>query len=461
MVDYFFKFPIDCKTIQSPISACNIGADFAFWMQTLFQTLAIWQCRTGARTNLSLNSFSMNLSRPCHLFAFLVIVMYYFSCSENHEQGSPEWGDAEWIVIDASSVAKEVDISDLIVDIQVFPLEEAQGGMLGDVEKVLLTEDYLLVYDRTETKKIIVFDRRGKFVKELEVVGEGPDKLVQIIDCWLNDKGNLEVYDYASKKVLVYGDNFEVQRAIYAQDRIIFHYLLNIPDSDGYVAFSGGYNGVDGDPFRVAFLDNELAVQHTALPFDSLLMGASISVPINPLFRMGISLRFYQHFDPLIYTVNPAGNLDVQYYLDYIHRPLPKDFERELILENLELFMDPESSYEERKAVFQGYTGFGGQWMESKDYVIFDSFDVNHDPYTIIYHKGKKKILTQGGNLREDQKYHLSLPTHFQAADAEDNRFMVVMPGFLLFLYLSEESPFYEQVGQYPETMFVMEAVLK
>src|SRR5690606_23741640 len=104
MVDYFFKFPIDCKKILSPISACNIGADSAFWMQTLFQTLAIWQCQTGARTNLSLNSFSMDLSRPCHLSAFLVIVMYSFSCSENHEQGSPEWGDAEWIVIDASSV---------------------------------------------------------------------------------------------------------------------------------------------------------------------------------------------------------------------------------------------------------------------------------------------------------------------------------------------------------------------
>lgn len=403
----------------------------------------------------------MTLSRPCHLFAFLVIVMYSFSCSENHEQGSPEWGDAERIVIDGSKVDKEVDISDLIEEIHVFPLEEVEGSMLGDVEKVLLTDKQLIVFDRMETKKIVVFNRRGRFVKELDVVGDGPDKLVQIIDCWLNDKGNLEVYDYASKKVLLYDDNFEVQGAIYSKNRVIFHYLLNIPGSDGYVAFSGGYRGVDGDPSRVAFLDNELAVQHTALPFDSLLMGASISVPINPLFRIGNALRLYQHFDPFIYTVNSAGNLDVQYYLDYVHRPLPKDFERKLILENLELFMDPESPYEDRKAVFEGYTGFRGQWMESKEYAVFYSFDADHDPFTSIYHKGEKQIVAQAGDLREDQRYHMVIPTHFQAADAEDNRFIVVMPGFWLSMYVLPKSPFYEQVEQNPETMFAMEVVLK
>jgi hypothetical protein len=130
-------------------------------------------------------------------------------------------------------------------------------------------------------------------------------------------------------------------------------------------------------------------------------------------------------------------------------------------LENLELFMDPESSYEDRKAVFQGYIGFRGPWMESRDYAVFDSFDEDHDPFSSIYHKGKKQILGQGGDLREDQRYHLSMPTHFQAVDAEDNRFVVAMPGFWLAAYLLPESPFYERVDQNPETMFVMEVLLK
>src|SRR5690606_4557120 len=154
-----------------------------------------------------------------------------------------------------------------------------------------------------------------------------------------------------------------------------------------------------------------------------------------PFLRVGDDLRFYQDFDPRIYTVKPEGYLEIAYYLDYVRQPSPDDFERELILENLELFIGLESSYENRKAVFEGYTGFRGRWMESRDYAVFDSFDEAHNSFFSIYHKGKKQILAQGHDLRDDQRYHLSLPTHFQAADAEDNRFVVAMPGWWLTNY--------------------------
>lgn len=400
----------------------------------------------------------MTSIRVFYALVLLVFLTFSFSCSSTSDQSATGLGGAERIVIDAAKVAKEVDVSDLIEEIRVFPLEEVEGSLLGDVEKVLLMEEYMVVFDKMETKKIVVFDRKGDFVKELNIVGEGPDKLTQIIDCWINDHGELEVYDYAAQKILVYDNNFEVEKAIHAKDRILFHSMMSMPGSGGYVGLSRGYSGVDGDPFKLAFLDDELAVQHTALPFDSLIMGASISVPISPLLRVGDDLRLYQNFDPRIYTANPEGYLEIAYYLDYVHQPLPDDFERELILQNLELFMDP---YEDQRAVFEGYTGFRGRWMESRDYAVFESFDEVHDLFFSVYHKGKKQILAQGHDLRDDRRYHLALPTHFQAADVEDNRFVVAMPGWWLTNYLLPESPFYELVNPNPETVFVMEVVLK
>ena len=190
-------------------------------------------------------------------------------------------------------------------------------------------------------------------------------------------------------------------------------------------------------------------------------MGAGIYVPMNPLFRVGDTLRFYQNFDPRIYTFYPEDDLEVRYFLDYEPQPLPDNFEQELIMENLEVFVSEESTYEARNAVFEGYTGFRGQWMESKDYAVFSSFDTDHDGFNSIYHKRKKQIVAQGVDLREDQRYHMIIPTHFQAADAEGNRFVIVLPGYRLVGYLDAESPFYEQVNQDPETMFVMEVVLR
>src|SRR5690606_19014739 len=236
--------------------------------------------------------------------------------------------------------------------------------------------------------------------------------------------------------------------------------MISNPGSTSYVGFAG-YNGSNGKPIKLAVLENNLVVQKTMFPFEPALMGVGIYVPMNPLFRVGDTLRFYQNFDPRIYTFYPEDDLEVRYFLDYEPQPLPDNFEQELIMKNLEVFANEESTYEARNAVFEGYTGFRGQWMESEDYAVFSSFDTDHDGFNSIYHKGKKQIVAQGIDLREDQRYHMIIPTHFQAAVAEDNRFVVVMLGYELTMYLLPESPFYKMVDQNPETVFVMEVFLR
>ena len=353
-----------------------------------------------------------------------------------------------------------MDISDLIEEIRVFPLEEVEGSMLGDVEKVLLTDKQLIVFDKVETRKIVVYDSDGRFLKELDLIGDGPFPVNWITDCWLNNEGNLEIYDSYSARVLTFDYELNIQHSKDIRDGFGFTRMISNPGSTSYIGFAG-YNGSNGKPIKLAVLDNNLAVQKTMFPFEPALMGAGIYVPMNPLFRVGDTLRFYQNFDPRIYTLYPEDDLEVRYVLDYEPLPLPDNFEQELIMKNLEVFVSGERTYEAQNAVFEGYTGFRGQWMESEDYAVFSSFDTGHNGFNSIYHKRKKQIVAQGIDLREDQRYHMIIPTHFQAADAVDNRFVVVMPGFWLAGYLDAESPFYEQVNQDPETMFVMEVVLR
>src|SRR5690554_6224500 len=133
----------------------------------------------------------MTSTQAFYALALLVIFGFSSSCSSTSDQKSTDPDDAERIVIDATKVAKEMDISDLIEEIRVFPLEEVGGSMLGDVEKVLLTDKHLIVFDRMETKRVVVFGREGRFVKSLELVGDGPGKVAQINDVWLNNEGNL------------------------------------------------------------------------------------------------------------------------------------------------------------------------------------------------------------------------------------------------------------------------------
>lgn len=402
----------------------------------------------------------MTSTQAFYALALLVTFGFSSSCSSTSDQKSTDLDYAERIVIDGTKVEKEMEIGDWIEEIRVFPLEEVEGSMLGDVDKVLLTDKHLIVFDKVDTRKIVVYSRNGHFLKELDLIGDGPFPVNWITDCWLNNEGNLEVYDSYAARVLTFNHELDIQYATTIPDGFGFNRMINNPGSTGYVGFAG-YNGSNGKPIKLAVLDSNLTVQKTMFPFEPELMGAGINVPMNPLFRMGDTLRFYQNFDPRIYTVHLNGNLEVRYFLDYVHQPLQEDFERELILKNLEAFVGEESTYKEQNGVFHGYTGFRGQWMESKDYAVFSSFDTDHDGFNSIYHKGKKQIVAQGRDLREDERYQLVVPTHFQAADTEDNRFVIVLPGYWLAEYLAPGSPFYEQVNQDPETMFAMEVVMK
>src|SRR5690606_39486535 len=117
----------------------------------------------------------MTSTQAFYALALLVIFGFSSSCSSTSDQKSTDPGDAERIVIDATKVAKEMDISNLIEEIRVFPLEEVEGSMLGDVDKVLLTDRHLFVFDNVETRNIAVYDRHSRILMELDLNGDGPD----------------------------------------------------------------------------------------------------------------------------------------------------------------------------------------------------------------------------------------------------------------------------------------------
>ena len=90
----------------------------------------------------------MTSIRVFYALVLLLFLTFTFSCSSTSDQNSTDLGNAERVVIDAAEVLKEVDVSDLIEEIRVFPLEEVEGSMLGDVEKILLMDECMVVFDK-------------------------------------------------------------------------------------------------------------------------------------------------------------------------------------------------------------------------------------------------------------------------------------------------------------------------
>ena len=130
-----------------------------------------------------------------------------------------------------------MDISNLIEEIRVFPLEEVEGSMLGDVDKVLLTDRHLFVFDKVETRKIVVYDSNGRFLKELDLIGDGPFAVNWITDCWLNNEGNLEIYDSYSARVLTFDHELNIQHTKGIRDGFGFTRMISTtPDQQAMLA---------------------------------------------------------------------------------------------------------------------------------------------------------------------------------------------------------------------------------
>ncbi|WP_215225172.1 6-bladed beta-propeller [Echinicola shivajiensis] len=355
----------------------------------------------------------------------------------------------ETIEINTEEIEDSVDVSSLIKEIRLVPLEEIEDNYLKGVDRVLITEDHYILFDRFMSDEVKVYDRQGKFVKRLGEKGEGPLEVRQINDYWLNDEGSLEIYDFNLKKIVVFDKDFNADSSFRTKDLLIFSNVTKLLGHEGYVGFksyshhNGPFNNLH---YKLGFLDKDFGLKNTALSYSPELDGTLIVTPINPFELYRDSIRFYQNFDATIYHVQSPGTLIKRFAIKYHPHPMPENWEQEVILPNGAYFKSREHDFEKVKSIFKGKSGFAGDWKESAKYVIINSFDENYNRFYSLYSKSGNKVISNGRALIEKDRYQMALPP-IQVVDEEKDMFVGVWQGALLKEYiLMQNSPFQEKI---------------
>lgn len=396
------------------------------------------------------------------IWSFIVITLFSCSCKPHVEGGGGYINlDAIAISVDASNIKDSVDLSTIIKGVDIIPLKEQEDNFIGEVWKVMLSGDFYVVFDRYVTKRIHVYTANGELYKSIIPNGDGPNEILQISDCWVNDNGNLEVYDFQLNRIMVFDEKFNPQKTYKGKSHLFLNSVQNIGTK--YVGFSG-YNDYNkafrGNYYKMAVMDSNFRIEKTAFHFDRKLKGALISTPVNPFGKVGGETIFHQDYDPNIYIVNYLGDFDIKYKLNYSPIPIPENFELQIIAKNLSIFKSQEVDFERINNIYKGYSGFSGPWLESNDYAVFNSFDENYDRFTSIYDKRDNEIIAQGKNL-VDRKNKLTVP-YFHTADPSENCFIAVLEGYILHNYIKTESPNYEMVKNWGnENLYLVKITLK
>lgn len=112
------------------------------------------------------------------------------------------------INLDATKEKDFIEMSSLFdkENVDVIALDTIfDEALIGSMDKIAFCDDFLLVLDAYVAKKLLVFDKKGQFIRQLGSIGQGPSEYVFPRDfTYDTDSGIVYVLDFDSQKINLY-----------------------------------------------------------------------------------------------------------------------------------------------------------------------------------------------------------------------------------------------------------------
>jgi len=101
---------------------------------------------------------------------------------------------------------REVKLSEFANDVNIIPLDNTKDALLGKIENIELTKDYIFVM--CWKQPILQFSRAGKFIRYIGRIGKGPDEYIACLKMSI-DENNERVYLQTADQATMMVFNFE------------------------------------------------------------------------------------------------------------------------------------------------------------------------------------------------------------------------------------------------------------
>jgi hypothetical protein len=383
----------------------------------------------------------------------LIITSAFISCNDFDSPSS------ENIFIDTDSIEERYDISSIIENVTLLPLKEKSGSFIGEPYKVFRVGQNTIVFDKIKSKRIVVFDKNGNYLAKPAEVGRSLEDPLQLNDCWIDLNEELQVYDFSAKKIYKYDKQFNLKEAFQSDYDRIFNALLDDKNNKyiGYKGYSPYNSYIEKENYKIALLDNNLAMIKKFMPYNQKLNDALVPNTNLPLQRIDNSINIIQSFSNSIYRLKDEKLIE-KYKLTYSKASLA-DFEKNILIPKHLILTSQKPDLKMISSLFNGYYTFKGDWKETNNYIILQSFDPTGKVFYSIYDKLKKKVLINAYELTFDDKK--SLVPSFMTTSFKTNEFIAVYPGYMLKPVISKDSKYISNIIDNLEINYVLNIKFK
>lgn len=91
---------------------------------------------------------------------------------------------------------------------QLIRLETKDQSIFGKIDKVIIKDKFIFIFDETYAKAVLVFDINGKFLNQIGKMGNGPGEYAKLSDIDISYENNqIVLYDLNNRKLIFFDFN--------------------------------------------------------------------------------------------------------------------------------------------------------------------------------------------------------------------------------------------------------------
>jgi len=389
------------------------------------------------------------LSRKSLFHLCLLIILC--SCSCRDRQNSEIVDNYSDLFINNVAVPDTMDISSLVSDVKILRLTDPIQKPITRIDQLYALGNYYVVIDAVNTKRVNAYSADGKYLKTLMENGPTDKQSLNVTDCYVNEKDQIIIYDFAQMKLTTFDSNLIKKK--YIQGAKLFHYnhIASIPGTENFVGYAT-YNLYNTQlqnnkksPSNLDILSDELSLIEKHLTYPSKFEGITLITPAKSFFPYKDSLRFFRTYDPYIYNIS-KNEIQRRYKITYSKGNFPSDFLEAIVKPHLKIFKEIGRTSPSIQALYlynKGYTS-PKNWLEDDSLIYLSSINFLDNSTsltnTLILKGAKKPVVLSAGIFLEKEKFKISFP-QFTSYDKKTAEFLASCTGNQLKNYLFKDSP--------------------
>lgn len=304
------------------------------------------------------------------------------------------------------------NMSDVVDTIRYVKLQQPYPDYAYQIDKVLIENDKIYIFDYYTSKALVVYDLEGNFQFSMSHPGQGPSEYLQVQD-FLVDDGNIEILD-SRERMIIYDSIGTFVRS----EKLPFRSQSFTKDNGSYIFQTGkmhndlGENGESCELIRFNIKTKKTTCIKN-VPKDQFMHSFKER---NILSKIGEDLLYSTYFNDTIYGIT-GNNFSYKFILNFGTNTLPK-----------KVFNLPNASFVQFLNE-NGEKQFHTPHIKGSDNYFITSFRQNGANYLIRNRKKNTQHLLKGSSFNDIDG---GFPLHWVHAVNNNEIITVVDPNYIL-----------------------------